>query len=86
MPTINYANQISGSGLLLKTGAGSASIGGLADSFAGHIDLQQGTLSVASPVVITSGRELSLGMSGAVLDSDLSLGDGKLIKNSMKIP
>ena len=76
--SINYANQISGSGLLLKTGAGSASIGGLADSFAGHIDLQQGTLSVGSPVVISSGRELSLGMTGAVLDSSLSLGDGKL--------
>ena len=76
--SINYANQISGSGLLLKTGAGSASIGGLADSFAGHIDLQQGTLSVGSPVVISSGRELSLGMTGAVLNSSLSLGDGKL--------
>ena len=76
--SINYANQISGSGLLLKTGAGSASIGGLADSFAGHINLQHGTLSVGSPVVISSGRELSLGMTGAALDSSLSLGDGKL--------
>ena len=76
--SINYANQISGSGLLLKTGAGSASIGGLADSFVGHINLQQGTLSVGSPVVISSGRELSLGMTGAALDSSLSLGDGKL--------
>ncbi len=69
---------LSGNGTLRKTGLGSASIGGLSDSFAGHIVLQQGVLSVGSPVDISSGRELSLGMTGAVLDSNLSLGDGRL--------
>ena len=74
----SVSGVLSGNGTLRKTGLGSASIGGLSDSFAGHIDLQQGTLSVGSPVVISSGRELSLGMTGAVLNSNLSLGDGRL--------
>ena len=75
--SVSAAGSVDGCGLVEKIGLGSATIGGLADSFAGRIDLQQGTLSVASPLVLSAGRELSLG-GGTVLDADLSLGGGLL--------
>ena len=75
---VSASGSLGGSGTLIKTGLGSASLGSLADSFAGRIELQQGSLSLNSPLVISSGRELALGMNGAVLNSDLYLGDGLL--------
>ena len=78
---VSASGSLGGSGTLIKTGLGSASLGSLADSFAGCIELQQGSLSLNSPLVISSGRELALGMNGAVLNSDLYLGDGLLSIN-----
>ena len=74
---VALSGVLSGEGSILKQGTGSAAIaGGLADSFVGTIAVQGGSLRLGESLAINSGRELSLGTCGAVLDSDLSLAAG----------
>ncbi|MBR4310120.1 MAG: hypothetical protein IKT79_03740, partial [Akkermansia sp.] len=73
------SGNIDGSGTLQIKGNNHVSVNSFADSFAGSIDLRGGVLAVGNSLVINQGRELTLhSSSGAVLDADLSLGDGTL--------
>ena len=76
--TVTVDEPVIGHGTLLKSGDGILSVKELADSFAGSLVLQQGTLHMAEPLVISKGRELHVGKTDAVLDTTLQLSDGLL--------
>ncbi len=75
---VSITEPLSGAGMLQKTGQGSLFMSSLSDTFTGSIDLQQGTLNMAEPLVISKGRELHVGKTDAVLDTTLQLSDGLL--------
>lgn len=72
------SNSITGDGTLQKSGSGAATVSGLADTFAGTIDVQAGTLNVGVALQIGTGRTLKAGMNGATLSSALTLNAGTL--------
>ena len=68
--------NLCGMGSLTKTGAGRMSVHGLIG--VSSISLKGGSLNVGDSYLLSENHELIVGMHDAVLESSLSLGDGKL--------
>ena len=87
---ITCSGAVNGSGSIVKTGAGNATIGTIGSSFTGEIDVQMGTLSVQSfdfeqtkSVFIHSGATLDLNLAqGASYHLQTPIGGAGMLQKS----
>ncbi|WP_176456934.1 autotransporter domain-containing protein [Bordetella genomosp. 5] len=80
-----YADRITGSGTLLKQGAGGLALTGDSSSFAGHTDVQAGTLSVGIAGAGKLGGTLAIG-DGATLQGTGQVGSTTLMSGATIAP